>query len=474
MPAKIKDIESIRIPLLGNPLNRGTDASKDQRFVNGFFINVQNKVTGKETYFFTKRPGAARRIQPSGAAGVGRGIYSWKGSIYTVIGTKIYKDTTDLGVTLTTSTGMCGITETSYAAGTQYLGINDGVKLFLVDTAGTVSTITLNFPTPNTTDLIYLDTYFFVCKADGTILNCNSNDPPTWDTTKTITMNMFNGQGVGLAHQNSFLIAFSDKSIQGFVDNANSSGSPLVNVESVAQQVGCASQNSIVQDESLVTWVGNSYTGGPSVWMLNGVTNLEEIADSELRLLLTAEGTSITASKGNLIRIAGKKFYLLRLSAANRTFVYDYVLKIWNEWESAAGGTAWPFVDFYQHSYGLIALHDSDGYVYDISTTTYQDNSVNFTVLARFGRVDLETDDRKFVNSQTLIGDKQSTTTNVSFQYSDDDYVTLSSARTFNMALVRPYLSGGGSFIRRAFQLSYAGSNPLRIQALQLRFKLQS
>ena len=470
MATKKEDIESVRIPILGSPLNRGTTATKDQRFVNGMFVAVQNPVTGKQTYFFTKRPGTSRRIQPSGGAGTGRAIYSWKGSIYTVIGTKIYKDSTDLGVTLTTSTGNVGITETSYAAGTQYLGFNDGVRLYLVNAAGTMQTITTNFPTPNTTDLIYMNTYFFVLKTDGTLLNCETNDPVTWDTTKTITLTMFNGIGVGLAHQNSFLVAFTDRSSQGFIDNANASGSPLANVESVAQQVGCASQMSLVQDEANVTWVGNSETGGHTVWMLDGITGLTEIADTQTRLLIDGNG-SISEIRANLIRIAGKKFYLLHLPTLDRTIVYDYDLKIWMEWEIPTGGQL-QFVDFCQHSNGLIALHETDGYVYDMSPTTYQDNSVSFTVLARFGRVDLDTDLKKFVRSMTLIGDKQSSTTNVSFYYSDDDYTTNATARTFDASLTRPYLAGGGSFRRRSFTLSYEGANPLRLEGLEMRYRL--
>ena len=470
MAAQKEDIQSVRIPILGSPLNRGTDATKDQRFVNVFFVNVKNPVTGKEAFFCTKRPGTSRRIQPSGGSGTGRAIYSWKGSIYTVIGTKIYKDTTDLGVTLTTSSGNVGITETSYAAGTQYLGFNDGVRLYLVNTAGVVQTITTNFPTPNTTDLVYMNTYFFVMKSDGTVLNCETNDPTTWDTTKTITLTMFNGTGVGLAHQNSFLLAFTDKSIQGFIDNANASGSPLANAEGVAQQVGCVSQASIVFDEANVTWVGNSYIGGHTVWMLDGITGLTEIADSQIRLLIDADGAPTTI-RGNLIRVAGKKFYVMTLPSFGRTFIFDYELRMWTEWQDVGGGQ-WPYVDFVEHGSGLIALHTTDGYVYDISPTTYQDNSGSFAVLMRFGRVDLDTDLRKFVRGVVLVGDKQTTTTNVLYTYSDDDYITTASARTFDMSLTRPYLAVGGNFRRRSFTLTYTGANPLRLEGLELKYRM--
>lgn len=538
------DLETVRIPILGSPGNRGTTASKDQRFVNGYFWQIKNPLTGKEIYYFVKRPGLSQNVRPAGATAVGRGIYSWKGSIYSVGGTKIYKGSTDLGVTLRTSTGLCGFAETRPGATTQYLGVNDGTDLYLIatdasvivlnnkaitsssvanptviaatghslatgnkiiirghvgstpDINGTIYSITkidadsfsipVNvtvggtggtigvFPTPVANDLLYADGYFLVFKtADLGIYNCDLDDPTTWDPTKFITPQMYNGVGAGIARQNNLILAFSEKSVQAFYDNANTTGSPFTNYESAVQQVGCASNDSIVQDESLITWIGNSFTGGKTVWKLEGITGLKEIANTQVKLLLDAEASSITAARGMLMREGGKKFYILTLTASTgRTLVYDYDLDIWTEFELTTGSALWPIISITEHNHQLIGQHTTNGWIYNISPTVYQDDSVNFTVLARFGRIDLDTMRRKFVKSYELIGDKQATTTNVSFQYSDDDYTTLSTARTFDMSSIRAFLTRGGSFRRRAHQVSYAGANPLRLESLEMRYRL--
>ena len=86
-----EDVETVRVPLLGSSLNRGSTASKDQRFVNGLFWASTNPVTQEKTFAFVKRPGLTLVNQPPAGAAVGRGVYSWNGSIYSVFGTKIYK-----------------------------------------------------------------------------------------------------------------------------------------------------------------------------------------------------------------------------------------------------------------------------------------------------------------------------------------------------------------------------------------------
>src|SRR3981189_2778685 len=101
----------VRIPFLETPHARDISSAKDLRFVNGYFEPIKNQIKNRLDYFYTKRPGLSQNVRPSGGAATGRGVYVWKGNIYSVFGTKIYKGSTDLGVTLTTSTGRCYFAE---------------------------------------------------------------------------------------------------------------------------------------------------------------------------------------------------------------------------------------------------------------------------------------------------------------------------------------------------------------------------
>jgi hypothetical protein len=468
-----ESIQTVRVPFIGNPNNRDTVTSRDQRFVNAYF-DVLQSTDGNKSYYMVKRPGYTQRIQPSGTTGVGRGIYSWKGDLYSVIGTQIYKNTTNLGVTLTTSTGKCGIAETHPIAVTQYLCINDGVRLYCIAaTTGVVTTVTLNFPNPNTTDLVPMDTYLFTLDNKGTIWQCNTNDPTTWDNTKFITAQMYNGVGNGLVHQNNIIYYFSDKHFQGFYDAANSTGSVLSNVEQVAQQIGCASQNSIVSDETMILWVSNSNRGGYSVMKLDGAQGgVQVVSTPGIERILKGENTSISSCLGNWIRLGGHKFYVLNLIGQDRTLVYDIYSDMWLEWQAAGSSGRFPLVSYTQFNNALVGQHATNGWLYTLSEGTFQDDTTNFTVLGRFKMLDFDDFRRKFCHRATIICDA-ATNDIVQLQYSDDDFQTLSAARSLNMsATPQPYATSLGNFRRRSWQISYTGPQFLRLEALELKLRL--
>ena len=472
------DIKTIRIPAIGSLLYRGTAASKDQRFVNGFFDVFKNSLTEKLSFYFNKRWGLTQTSgrQPTGGAATARGCYSWNGILYSVYGTKIYSNSTDLGVTLTSSTGLCGFAETRSGAGTRYLGINDGIKLFLISTTDVVTTVTTNYPTPNTRDLQYMDGYFFVLRNNGIHYHCTVDDPVTWDVTKFLTAQMYTADidkaGIGIARLANYLVQFSDKHTQLFFDNANAAGSALSNYEQAVSQIGCASTDSIEQQEDRVIWVSNLGKHGYGVHMLSEAGGVKDVATPAIKRILQAEGTSISTCVALTVHQGGHTLYVLNLDGANRTFVYDYTSDLWVEWEAAAGGAKWPIVASCQHLNQLIVQHATNGWLYVMSPTIYQDDSVNFTVLMRFARVDFDTNQYKFQKSFDVICDIQASTTNVSFQYSNDDWVTLSTARTLDMSLSRVFATNLGMFRRRSVQLSYTGNNPFRVEAIEFRVKL--
>lgn len=142
--------ESKRTPFVGSPTSRDTGL-KDQRYLNVFIDRIENTDTGQARWFLVKRPGLSQYSQPTGSAGVGRGISEWNGNTYAVIGNQIYKNNTLLSVSLNTSTGMVSFSETSAISSTRYLGVNDGTALYFIASddsvikiqSGQVQTITV-------------------------------------------------------------------------------------------------------------------------------------------------------------------------------------------------------------------------------------------------------------------------------------------------------------------------------------------
>lgn len=356
----------VRIPFMDETdLRPGQEGSlsKDRYYVNGYFEPLKNPLTQEIEFHFIKRPGYSTFSTPS-PTGAGRGIYFWQktSKIYSVVGNKIFSNTTDLGVTLSTTSGFVEFAETRPGATNQYIGINDGSALYLIASDDTIivmnnvtiisssvanpTTITANnhglnsgnkiiirnhtgstpninydgtsatiytitktgtntftipvnvtvggtggtigvFPTPNTGNLLYFDTYWFVIKSDGTIYNCNVDDPTTWPTTSFITMLMRPGIGVSLARQHNVLVALSDRHLQIFNNAANPVGSPLANIEQGVQQIGCVGSFTVAGNENTIYWLSSTLTGGYSVSRLDGITNVQDIGTVSLRRALT-------------------------------------------------------------------------------------------------------------------------------------------------------------------------------------------
>lgn len=532
----------------------GFGGTVDIQYVNGYFDPVYNTVKRSLDYFFTRRSGLVRSVQPSGTSGVGRGIYTWGSFIYSVIGRKIYKSTSsgsiiDLGILMpsTDATSIVGFSESRPGATTQYLGINTGTALYLIQTDnsvtilnnvvistntlanptvittatahnlttgnkvyisgnitsvpsinGTVYVVTVTspttftipvnvttagtggtlgtFPSPNTGDLLYMDGYWVTAKSDCTIWNCDLDNPLVWNPINFITAQMKDGHLVGLARQQNYIFALGDSWMQAFYNGDNPIGSFLTNAEAAMQQVGCSAKNTISHHENTIIWVSNTNLGGYTLWRLDGTSNLKDIGTSSTNRLLEYEQLGITqpSIRANLIRIMGKVFYILHLTQlVGKSLVYDLDLDMWYIWTDATNSTYFPMVSSTQYKNTLYIQHPTDGYISYMIGLTFTDNGVAFTMSARTKRFDGDSIKRKFCTSVDLIADKTLVTTseaNVTIQYSDDDYQSWSTARTYNTGTTRLFGKSWGSFRRRSWLISHAGDCNQRWVGLEMDY----
>lgn len=468
-PVNFNPEKTVRLNFYGS-YNSRDSGIKDQRWINCFLETIKDKDGGQEKFYCKKRPGTVRLIQPTGAASSApRGIYLWRGTLYSVWGNSIYANGVLIYSTMSTTIGECNFQETRPGAVTQLLSINDGINLYVITTVNVVGVVTpgLGFPSPNTTDLIFHDGYLFVLKADASLWSCNFDDPTTWNPANFITAQMSNGVGVGLAHQNNYVVVLTDRQIQFFYDNANAAGSPMNNADSTMQQIGCAAQTSLQHTESKIFFVGNGETGEPIVYSLDGTTGLDPISDPPINRFLAAEGSSITSCESMLIRIKGHYFYVLSLAVSKRTFVYDIDMETWVEWTDISYGTLWPFVSTTQDANTVAAQHSSDGFIYILNNNIYLDNGAIFPVKAQLSKRDMETTKRKWMNRVELVGDVQTFPSPVSIYYTDDDYQTFSTPRVFDQSQ-RVWFRGAGAPRRRAWVVESLCTTDIRWECLEM------
>jgi hypothetical protein len=88
--------------------------------------------------FVVKRPGLSVDTTVVAGGGEGRGIYSWRDVVYSVIGDKLYKTSSSIQ-TLLTTTGQVSISELD--TGTKYMLVQDGRELYQIATDDSVVSV---------------------------------------------------------------------------------------------------------------------------------------------------------------------------------------------------------------------------------------------------------------------------------------------------------------------------------------------
>lgn len=112
-----------RVPLIATFENRDDTLNKDAKLINCFV--ERNQLSGE--YFVQKRPGMKKHTQFTGN---GYGITDWKGDVYAVFGSTLYKNSTAIG-SVDTSNGVYRFQPVRGAPDRLILG--NGVKLYYVE-----------------------------------------------------------------------------------------------------------------------------------------------------------------------------------------------------------------------------------------------------------------------------------------------------------------------------------------------------
>ncbi len=460
---------------MGNPENRGTSGSKDQRFVNCFPEVLKNKATGESRVFLQKRPGLAAYSTPSTSAAA-RGIFYWPrtGKYYSVFGNKVYSNTTDINAAsrLVGTTGSVGWAAFE-GVSNDYLFLCDGTNGYTISTTDTFTQVTdAQFPSPHIPNPVYLDGYIFLMTVGADIYNSANDDPTSWTSTDFINAEMYPDRGTALARIGNNILAFGETSVEFFYDAANPTNSPLSPNQAPAIKLGCVAPHAMYQNERFVMFVAQNAVGGKGVWVIEGYTP-RKVSTEAIDRMIDAE-TSITTATGFGIRVMGHLFYVLNLPSSARTLVYDPEQDFWHEWSSnnACAHTVFQ-CSYATDAAGTILMPDnSSGAVYSFSTTTYQDNAVAILMEVVTAKQDFGNSNRKFYYGVYVVGDTTSASSNLSISWSDDDYTTFNTARTVDMGASRAYLSRLGQSRRRSFKLAYSGNYPMRLEALELDYNL--
>ncbi len=516
-----------RIPLVGTLMYRSSARTKDQRFINCFQESLKNEVTDSKKAYLIKRPGLTRSTEVVTGGGTARGIYYWNSKKYSVIGNKLYENSTSLQ-TINTSTGRVGFVEFDNS-GVQYLFMCDGTDGWVVSNASVVTQVnpTLSawvgstdyalgnkviptvangyyyevttdagsssgsqptwpttigntvvdggitwtcageyggFPTPHIPTPKFIDGYMLLAAANSQdIYNSDTDNIYGWGAGNFVSSEMWPDDIVSLARQNNQLLALGNHSSEFFYDAANATGSPFARNEGTVMQMGCAAPYAVYENERFCIFVGQSQSGGRAVWLVEGFQP-KKVSTEAVERVLDEEGTSIRTANGYGLRTKGHLLYVINLTSC--TLVYDLEEKVWHEWSSNSNGSHVAF------AYGFcsdmedgrsVLLHNTDGYTYIVDPDVYQDHTTSIIADIYTAKYDGSTMNRKFQHNLNIVGDLGSTFT---IRWSDDDYTTWSSYVTLSTS--RPFFARGGSFRRRAFNIRHTANEDFRTEAIEI------
>lgn len=462
-------------------------SSKDQRMINCFPIFFANPFSENRSSYLVKRPGWATHSTPQ-ASSAGSAILVWSGqgsgnkviSAFGGTNSSIYDGASRLttnNADTTVITGVAsGITETQISGTATLLISSSDSTAWYYQAAGTVTKVSdSDFP-GNAGKTIagtfaHLDGFAFVMTTDGYIYNSDLNSVTSWTAANFIATGTYPDGGVACVRWRSFIIGFGPQTMEFFYNGGNAYGSPLLRNAGMTQKVGLANANAYAANGDAIFFAGSSPEGGISVYQWNGELTRVSTPSIENKLIL--------AGPSNL-SLSVAPFYgttHLLVKAKTATYAYCVDSNTWYEWasgESIWDRTAALSVGSSMSVFGLSTTATSGRvYVLNPASRVFTDDGMAYTATFISAPVDAGSNNRKRWKTLSVIADVDSTSSNLTVSWSDDDY------QTFNTATSRTIsLNGGTGRIHRAgnsrqriWRFDHSNNTPLRIREVELEFE---
>lgn len=463
------------VPLSREWVSRQGDSTgaKDEQYVNCFLETVSSKELGDRRQFAVKRSGSSVFHTPS-VSGVVRGAYFWTDFRYLVycIAGNVYLYKTSDGTTITcsgvfaTTSGEVGICSYLYDTGQTVICVTDGTTLATIDSAGVVTPCAdADLPTPHLPKPVFLDGYLFLVKTGtASLYNSDLNDPLAWTPGNLLDAEMDADLVVTLDKINNYIVLFGSTSVEYFWDAGVETGSPLQRNETpvkLNRYLG-----GLTRHGNALFFVGLAENGQVDVFRMQDFY-LEPVGSPTITRYLNTVSDNFSSYQGAIMSCLGHSFYML--SAGDLSFVFDLDTKKWSRWswQQQTGfpvGVACPLQS--SSLSGTLFTIGSSNVFYRLNDSVYQDAGVNFTVTLITEPSDFGTLNRKSMSSLHIVCDRPSSASNITVQWSDDDYQTYSTAHTINLDQDLPSITRLGSFRQRAFKFQYTDNYPLRVQRL--------
>ena len=478
----------------------------------------------KKEFMWTQRPAMKQVITDSDEAGyvltgnsIGRGSYATINTFHWVRGGRHYVQeiagpsnmplgtpgTPDYQADLPTTTAsdaqekvyMVSVARTGGTAGQRSVAIADTfnselIEVFYNGVSNTTTDRTSDLPSALTSagfakGIVWLNNKCYLADVNGVIYNSDSGDISTWNALDFITAERRYDGLIAIDTHHDHIVAFGERGIEFFYDNANTTGSPLRRRQDIYFEVGLVGEPTKVED--VIYFVGQSEGTDLSLYKLENF-QITKISDerSNYKIHAMASGadplylTGFVLLDRHMIAIT----QLSRSDDASNVTTYTHIENIFYDvkyqtiykWSSAneemdckiidaaIGGI---FINFagYLVSFRPIehnVAKDSDNIGTDTDNIPSSSaHDITFTMISPC--YSLGSSRRKFwksVEIEGTYGKQQNTSDSVdmTISWSDDFYESFTSGRTISLKRYRWIIKGCGSAQSRTFKITGAPS----------------
>ena len=265
----------------------------------------------------------------SGLSGPVRALHTWKGSLYAIAGSRLYE---------INSSGSVSIVGTVQGTGAAYM--ESDTNLLVIVTGGdvytydgtTVSEITdTDLPDPVSWVEFLDQRILYGVGGAGQFYWSDVGDPTSINTLSFATAETDPDNVVRGIVQRRELYLFGERTIEVWYSTGDNDAAFLRSQGGVIER-GCIAGNSIVREDNSIFWLADDLT----VRRLSGVTP-QRISTHAIETELRTASTVIDVSAFSYT-YDGHVFYVLRIPALNRAYIYDITTQLWHErrsWPSA-------------------------------------------------------------------------------------------------------------------------------------------
>jgi len=455
-------------------------AGKDEDYLNVFMEVVKQNKTGDQRRFIIKRCGTVSAVASVGASNI-RGMYFWadESKLFYCVGRNVYiynvntAASTTLTNVFTSSSGAVGFCEFLYDDGTVKVIASDGTAttgLVSIDTSNTVVTSSdVDIPTHHPTP-VFLDGYLFIAETNtANLWNSDLNDPLVFTADTFIATEMEADKIVKIAKLNNYIIAFGKTSVEYFWDAANPAPDSPWQRNDTPVKINAYLAGFAVYGNTIY-YIGNDASGQPDVFMLKDF-KIESIGSPSISRYLNTVTDSISTWIGAIVSFQGHTFYLVN-AGSGKSWAIDVDSGLVTRFAFQNNST----FDILMSNNAIstanvrtyFALDNNTSQIFKFDESVYQDSGTNFTCSIITEANDFGTLNRKTMHRLSILGDRPSANSNISIQWSDDDYETFSTARLVNLKQDLSCTRQLGWFRQRIFKFTYSDNYPMRIQDIEV------